>query len=508
MSIISRAISALRHKPTQNSVQGNGIMDWTPSAEARKVCPQLCRMWEAAITDAQTMAWFGDGGLTAYELREQMPIIRRRCREGSKNDPYIVRALQLYKNNIVGAHGIKLTMDVAGANDETDMQTSDRIEKAWKLWSESPEYCDVEGGKTLTAILNLAVTNWKLEGEALIQFAHDEENPFGISLRVLRPDALALDLIRPDTDEENAIYNGVEVDKVGRPVGYWFRRQILPNGQFTGLAYRVPARQILHLFTQDESDQRRGVPVFASVLKDLRILHAYTIAELIAARVDAARTGSWKQDEAGDTSKLGKFIPGIGLTQNTEPGEDRIIPYGWDYKPDAPTRPNGAYGPFNKAQMRRISSGLNLSYPTLSNDLEGVSYSSIRAGTLEDREVYMGMQTEVIDKLLRPLFRRRDGWLDAYLASDKARRAGLSVADADRIREADTWLPRRWEWVDPQSEAAAKEIAVKHHWTTDSEIAAEAGKDYFENIETARQETEWKKDKGVDTEENNGQRNG
>lgn len=480
---------------------GNIDLGWTPSLEARAVCPELCRMWDAAISDAQTMGWFGDGGITAFDLRQQLGTIRARCREGSKNDAYIGRAIQLYQNNIVGATGIKLTMDVLDADNKTDMDASDRIEKAFKLWAESPEYCDIEGGKTLVSILNLAVRSWKLEGEAVIMMAHNADNPFGLELRVMRPDSLALDMIQQPTKRTNAIYNGVEVDEVGRPIGYWFRKQMLPNGQFTGEAYRIPARQILHLYTQDEAEQYRGVPVFAAVLKDLRILHAYAIAELIAARVDASRVGSWKQEEGGDTSKLGKFVPGVGLTQNTEPGEDRLIPYGWDYKPDAPTRPNGAYGPFNKAQLRRISSGINVSYPTLSNDLEGVSYSSIRAGTLEDREVYKTMQGELIGRLLRPLFRRRDGWLDCYLRTKKAKLDGFTEADADRIRFADTWLPRRWEWVDPQSEAAAKKIAVERHWTTDSDIAAEAGKDYFDNVETTRQEAEWRKAKGVDQQE-------
>ena len=473
------------------------------TASAREVCPELVRMWEAAMTDAQTLGWFGDCGITAFDLRQQLWTIRRRCREAAKNDPYVCRALNLYLNNVVGSTGIKLSLDVQGADGVADMEASDRIERAWRRWAESPEYCDIEGRKSLVEILQLAVRNWKLEGEAVIHIAHSSLNPYGVELKVVRPDALALDIVRPASRTEYGIYNGVEVDDHGRPRAYWFRREMLPNGMFTGEAYRVPARQVLHLFTQDEAEQTRGVPVFASVLKDLRIAHGYDIAELIAARVDAARVGSWKQEDGGDTSRIADTTPGFGLTQSTEPGEDRVIPVGWDYKPDAPTRPNAGYGSFKKDVLRRIASGLSVSYNTLANDLEGVSYSSIRAGTLEDREVYKMMQQAVIDRILRPLFRRRNGWLDSYLASDLAAADGFTVEDAARIRFADTWLPRRWDWVDPQSEAAAKEIAVKHHWTTDSDIAAESGKDYFDNVEASRQEAEWKKAKGIDqTEEN------
>lgn len=456
-------------------------------------------MWEAAMTDAQTLGWFGDFGITAYNLREQLWTIRRRCREAAKNDPYVARALQLFANNVIGAQGVKLNADVRLASGgDGDLKASGELERAWNIWANSPDYCDAEGRKTLTAILQAAVRSWKLEGEAVIHIAHSSRNPFGVQLKLYRADQLALDIIRPASHSEWAIYNGVEVNDEGRPVAYWFRTELLPNGTFTGEPFRVPARQILHLYDEQEPGQTRGVPVFASVLKDLRIAHGYDIAELIAARVDASRVGTWKQEDGGDTSQIAETTEGFGFTQKTEPGEDRIAPVGWDYKPDAPARPNAGYGQFKKDVLRRVASGLSVSYNTLANDLEGVSYSSIRAGTLEDREVYKCMQQAVIDKVLRPLYRRRNGWLDSFLASDYAARFGFTAEDGERLRYADNWLPRRWDWVDPHSEAMANEIAAAHHWTTNTQIAAESGRDFFDNIDTAKQEAEWMEQKGVE----------
>lgn len=472
------------------------------SAPTQSICPQLMRMWESAMTDAQTLEWFGDLGITANDIRSQLPLIRRRCREASKNDPYVCRALQIYKNNVIGAKGIKLSMDVPAKDGTIDMRKSGIIEDAWKVWSETPAYCDAEGKKTMVEILQLIVRNWKLEGEAIVQIVHSTLNPFGIQLKVYRPDAVALNLIRPAIGKENAIYNGVEVDSIGRVKAYWFYSTMLPDGKFTGELYRVPAKHILHLYDEEEAGQTRGIPVFASILKDLKIAHGYDIAELIAARVDASRVGTWKQESDGDTSRIADVTP-FGLAQSTEPGEDRVAPTGWDYRPDAPSRPNSGYGQFKKDILRRVASGLNVSFNTLANDLEGVSYSSIRAGTLEDREVYKLMQETIVNKFLRPLFRRSGAWLDSYLATEKAFQAGLTMNDANAIREADTWLPRRWEWVDPQSEAQAKAIQVQHHWTTDSDIASEGGKDFFDNVETSRQEKEWLREKGMlnETEE-------
>lgn len=473
------------------------------SAPPPKEVATLERMWEAAMTDTQTLGWFGDLGITALSLRTQLWTIRRRCREAAKNDPYVCRALQLYRNNVIGAQGVKLNMDVrrpkdGGDGDESDLDASGRLEEAWKLWAESPEYCDIEGRKTLVAFLQAAVREWKLEGEAIIHIAHSPLNPFGVELKLYRADQLAVDIIRQRSGDERAILNGVEVDDYGRPVAFWFRTQMGPSGLFTGEPYIVPARQILHLFDPDEPGQTRGVPIFANVLKDLRIAHGYDLAELIAARIDACRVGTWKNDGGGDTSQISDYTPGIGYTDSTEPGEARIAGEGWDFKPDAPSRPNAGYGQFKKDVLRRVASGLSVSYNTLANDLEGVSYSSIRAGTLEDREVYKLMQQSVIDNVLRPLFRRRDGWLDSFLASPMAARFGFTPADADRLRLADNWLPRRWSWVDPHSESMANEIAVAHHWTTNTDIAAESGKDFYSNVDTAKQESDWMQEKGVE----------
>lgn len=472
---------------------------FSPPARKDEALAQLMRSWEAATTDAQTLGWCGDNNITSYTLAHNLPTIRRRCREASKNDAYVRRALALYINNIIGSKGIKLSIDAQGSNGKTDMQLSDKLERAFRLWAETPAYCDAEGKKTITQILQLAVRLWKLEGECFIHIAHSGLNPFGTQLKVYRADAVALD-INEDSDKRK-IANGIELDAYGRPRAYYIRSLLSYDGTFMGDAVRVPARQILHLYEEEEAGQLRGIPVFAAVLKDLRLAHGYDLAELIAARVDASRVGTWQQQDSGDPSQIAD-VTDYGFTQSTEPGEDRISPLGWTYHADAPSRPNSGYGQFKKDILRRIASALSLSYNTLANDLEGVSYSSIRSGTLEDRQQFMVMQQIVIDCILRPLFRRKDGWLDTFLQQPRAAAFGLKADNLAQLETADSWLPRRWDWVDPQSEAAAKEIQVAHHWTTDSDIASEGGKDWFDNVETARQEAEWLKQLGVN---NNGE---
>ena len=79
----------------------------------------------------------------------------------------------------------------------------------------------------------------------------------------------------------------------------------------------------------------------------------------------------------------------------------------------------------------RIASGLNLSYNTLASDLEGVTYSSIRSGVLEDMD---GERERVLSKARTVAF--ADGYL-FYLTEDHdlyyAKADGAELSDETRL---------------------------------------------------------------------------
>ena len=453
----------------------------------------IYRSFEAAGYERTNSLWFGDYGISAADTASQLPTIRNRTREAAKNDPLVIRALQMYANNIIGAKGIVLRCNYSNGDKESSLEIQDKVEKAWKLWCETPEYCDIQGRKPMRKILVQAVRSWMREGEAILQIMPNAKNPFGISLMPIRPDALAIDMI----DEEKKIYNGVEVDEDGRPIAYHFYKNMTTTGMFSGETKSVPAEYILHLFDEEYVGQRRGFPVFAGVLKSLKMGHDYTNAELTAAKADAMKCGIFKR-EGGDPAAVGDKDEQGNMFQEREVGEALVLDEGWAYENPNPSRPNAGYGPFKKDLNRENASGLNLPYNTWCNDLEGVSYSSIRAGTLEDRDTWKMLQEDVIEQILRPLFRRKCGWLNCA-ATEGALKVDLLLLEDLRI--SDTWRPRRWQWVDPASDAKAAEIAVAHGWTTDSDVAAEQGSDYWDNAKTKAEENAWKKAQGLEEEE-------
>ena len=453
----------------------------------------LLRGFDAAKYDKQHYAWFGDYGISAADTASQLPLVRNRSREAAKNDAYVGRALRMYVNNIVGHRGIGLRCDYDSGDKEASLKVQDAVEKAWRLWCETPEYCDVAGTKTMRRILAQAVRCWMREGEAIIRIVPKAKNPFGISLMPLRPDALAVSLI----DEGRRIYNGVEVNEQERPIAYHFYENMTATGLFAGNTYSVPADYILHLYDEEYVGQRRGFPIFAGVLRTLHDLHDYSFAELTAAKADAMKCGVFKRT-GGDPAAIGDTDEKGNMFQERDVGEALVLDEGWEYENPNPSRPNAGAGPFTKMLLREAASGLSLPYNTWANDLEGVSYSSIRAGTLEDRDTWMNLQEDVVEMILRPLFRRQCGWLSCAVVEGAL---DVDLLILEDLRTSDTWRPRRWKWVDPASDAAAAEKAVEHGWTTDSDIAAEQGSDYWDNAKTKAEEAAWKKAQGLADEE-------
>ena len=123
-----------------------------------------------------------------------------------------------------------------------------------------------------------------------------------------------------------------------------------------------------------------------------------------------------------------------------------------------------------------------MAYNNFANDLDGVSYSSIRSGTLEERENWMVIQDWFINSFCKPVYSK---WLEMALTTQAVK---LPLAKIEKFR-ADTWTGRRWPWVDPQSDMAARETELRLGLTSKSQIVQEQGKD-FEEVQKQRERDE------------------
>lgn len=141
-----------------------------------------------------------------------------------------------------------------------------------------------------------------------------------------------------------------------------------------------------------------------------------------------------------------------------------------------PKYPHEMYPSFNKSILRSVASGLNISYASLASDLEDVNYSSIRAGVLEDRDLYKSLQNWFIRQFLRPVIER---WLKMAILKEAIRLpSGLPLRrDVRDYIDAMYYQGRRWAWTDPQKDSAANISNIDAKIKSRSQVIRDQGDD-------------------------------
>ena len=286
-----------------------------------------------------------------------------------------------------------------------------------------------------------------------------------------------------DLADGRRIRMGVEFDAFMKPVAYHLRimdGSADMHGTASQRYERVDASEIIHLFIAEEIDQWRGVPWAYVALRDAKHLDQFDEAALVAANVGAAKMGFFQQKdpEAGppmggeDADGEDGYGSGGGdFVTSAEPGTFDIIPDGYELKEYDPTYPNEVYDPFTRNVLRRLSTGLLVANHSLTGDLTQVNFSSIRAGTLDERDMWKTIQGWYAE-IKAHIFER---WLGLALIHDDELKS-LPYTKFDKFN-APVFFGRRWDWVDPKSDAAADREAVALGVRSRAQIIRESGRD-------------------------------
>lgn len=427
------------------------------------------------------------------DIYQALAVLRARSRDLSQNNDYAKRFVNLCKSNIVGSNGFSLQVkafDRVKNNDgewqlKYDELANTIIEDCFSDWARR-ENCTVTGTMSFIDVQNLAIMHAARDGEYLIRKIYSPQYKYGFMLQVLQPDILD-ERLNKELPNGGYIRMGIEFDVWRKPVAYWLK-QISPSTEFWagyhgGTAYiRVDAKNIYHGFDTEHSSQSRGVPWMTASMFRLRMLSGFEEASIINARAGAGKMGFFKsangeQMLTGDTDASGNMLSA------SEPGTFETLPPGIDFVPYEPKFPSDQHTPFMKTSLRGIASGMGVGYNTFANDLEGVNYSSIRAGVIDEREMWKTKQTWIKQSLLEPLFA---DWLAAAMLSGVVK---LPMVKFDKFN-APKWIGRRWAWVDPMKDIEAHLLARQCGFETSSQIVGEQGGDLEEKYSEIQRENE------------------
>jgi len=417
--------------------------------------------------------------------------MRSRSRDLERNDSHARGFGKALVRNVLGSEGIAFQSKVVESNGVPDKLANLRIEEAWYRWGIN-RFCDVERKLTWREMQTMALRRAAYDGEVLLRWVRETANPYGISLRLIEADLLD-ETHNANLENGGTIRMGVERNSIGQVTAYHLLNghpgDTMPAPKNGNRRERVPAELIIHLFLPERPGQSRGWPWLTAAIRDLWMLGGYKEAELVAARVSAAKAG-FITKTFPDGMPYPEEEDGTGKTMEVEPGIIEELPMGSQFTPWDPTHPNTAFGDFVKSALRSVATGMGVSYNTLSSDLEGVNYSSIRAGLLDEREEWLQIQSWLIDHLCRPVFRK---WIEVCLLG------GAIKLPPEKLEKftADTWRGRRWQWVDPEKDVRAGLLAVEGGLKSRRQIVAESGGDIEETLEEIAQDNQMADEKGV-----------
>ncbi len=442
---------------------------------------QMDRTWLAGQYDDLTADW----AITpqwAYSLTHYLSNLRARARSEYRTNDFARRYVGLLKSGVVGPNGFTLQAQFEDPRGR-DMVASQAFEKHWKRWAQDPRACDVRRVQTLTEMCHQWMLCLATDGEVFVRVRRS--GPWGFSLQTIEP--LTIDHTYMDElPNGNVVRFGVEVDGNNAPVAFYKNTgnaRDFPYPYPTGERERIPASEIYHLYLLESIDQVRGFPWLSTPMYRMHMLGGFEESALINARAGAAKMGFKKQrdperyqGEGGIGAGVEETPPGLAVDYLNE--NEEWVAYD-------PTYPTGDFKDYVQQMLRGVASGLEMSYPTLANDLAGVNYSSLRHDALTERDTYMRLQNWMADHLLTPLY---NDWLSIQLMRGIPipRNGGGSrpanVASIEKYRDI-RWIGRRWQWVDPQKEIQAAAEAVQLGVTTRAQIIRDNGRDPDEVFE-------------------------
>lgn len=443
----------------------------------------------AAASPAVVKDWIAESDSINKDLRLQSKALRARARDLEQNNDYAYKYLGLAELNTVGENGIRLQSKVRTNRGRLDTRINRLIEREFSKWTRRNN-CSLDGRLDWVEIQRLVIRSCARDGEVLIRLVRGN----GLKVAIYDADFLDNDLNKPRGQNNNQIRQGIELDSAGKPVAYHLLTKN-PNDSPTLLGFpndkeyeRVAAEDILHIYKSDRPNQIRGASWMASVMIHMLMLHRYERAEMAAAEMTAKKVGFYKtptgdwldnEDEAVDYG-LPSAVNGLGMLE---------LPAGVDVSMISPEHPVSAYSDFVSGVLKGIATGLGITYHALSGDLTQVNFSSIRAGTIEERDRWRSVQQWLISQLHQPIF---EAWLSENIGLFNA-----SPADVERYSDV-RWVPRGWTWVDPVKDMQAHQMSYALGVTSLTDIAGAQGKDLEEIFDTRQKESELARVYGVE----------
>lgn len=357
----------------------------------------------AAAKGGRMLSRTARGGGPNGAVSQDWGTLALMARDAVRNNPYAARIVDVWAGNAIGTGITTRWPDPVRA-------------EMWRRWTESTA-CDAEGVLDYLGLQVLVLRSTVEAGGCfvrLIRVSRSDANPIGLALRVMECDHL--DTSRNGVIDGYLTIQGIAVNELGAPVGYWLYRyhpfeMSVSARSLKAASEFVPASEVLHIYRKRRPGQLRDVSWLAPVVVALNQLTEYEAALVMKAKIEACLAAVVSDDSedgvTGDASGMltdasGRRVealePGMILYRRGAGSVEVVNPAG-----------GGSHVGYAKRSLEAGSVGVGLTYDQLSGDMTGANYSSLKAGKTEQRRICEQVQYGMlIPMLIRPIAMRFD----------------------------------------------------------------------------------------------------
>lgn len=425
-------------------------------------------VFDGASTGRRTQGWVARQDAVNTAIFQDGELLRRRARDLVRQNWAASNGVESWVASAIGT-GIK------PQSLHPDRKIREMLNMLFERWADES---DADGKTDYYGQQAMAFAAMVEAGECFIR-RRDRRRSDGftipVQLQLIESEHVPFMLNRAG-ENGSRIVMGVELDGIGRAAAYHMYPDHPDDYNFQrGKAepVRVPAENIIHLFRPVRPGQRRGTTWLTQAIIKLRDLDKYDDAELVRKKM-ASMVLWWITETNPEDPVLATTesdSSGVAM-KDMQPGSVIRLNPGETPQMSDPAV-NEGHVEYMKQQLHEVAAAMGITYEMLTGDLEGVNFSSIRAGLLEFRRRCEMIQWSVfIFQFCRP------SW--AWFCRAAALNGNISVTDltnnwADYM--AVQWHTPKWAWVDPLKEVQAEQLQVQCGFKARSTVINEMGED-------------------------------
>lgn len=418
--------------------------------------------------------------------------LRGASRDLYYNTPVATAPIRRNRTNVVGV-GLtfksELDRDFLGLSEDQASEKERMIERAFHSWANSPE-CDITRSQNFYELTGLGYLSSMLSGDLFFAFPRKAIPGQTRDLRIkfIEADECSNPNNLMDT---HRIAGGVEVNGDGTPIAYHFKKSKLTDSiDVDSFEWqRVPIygsqsglRMVYQLFEKERPGQRRGIPMLAPVVEQIKQLTRYSLAEIDAAILNSFFTVFVKTlpDQGLQPGYVpnalpsagGSVIPG-GPATPTNPADEKVYEIGRatinELDPNQaieladPKHPVAGFENFFVAYVKQLGAALEIPFEVLILHFTA-SYSAARAALLEAWRGFIYRRFFVARNFCQPALTH---FMYDEVASGRLACPGFFTSDI--VRNA--WMAGKWVgpgkgMIDPLKEVKAAREKINGNLST------------------------------------------